>query len=103
MAFDEKQGQPAGFRQSVLDLRPGRRRGFAVFLRNQGIGGLSWHLPGHPAGCGYTQLRIQLEVAGRTLASIDFKCVTYKDLGAGSLRTELPSSAHEEFTLVLNN
>jgi hypothetical protein len=53
-----------------------------VFLRIQGIGGFSRHLSGHPACSGYTQLRVSFGVASRTLASIDFKCVTYKDLGA---------------------
>ena len=84
MAVDKEQGQPARFGQAVLDLRPGERRVFAVFLRIQDNGGLSWHL--------YRGILLDLGFAAPlpsrgprgTLASIDFKCVTYKDLGAES-------------------
>jgi hypothetical protein len=41
-------------------------------------------------------------VLGRTLTSIDFISVTYNDLAAGHAELNTPSSAHEEFTLVLN-
>ena len=71
MALDEEQGQAAGFGHTVLDLRPGGRRVFAVFLRSQATGGLSWHLSGHPACSGYTQLRLQIAVSGRTLTNIE--------------------------------
>lgn len=44
MPVDEEKRESTGCSQTVLDVRPGRRRVFAVFLRSQGNGGPFWHL-----------------------------------------------------------
>jgi len=80
ITINQKQGKARGVREPVLDIRPGRRSVLAVLLRVRGNGGLLHH----------RVLGKTIQVCGR------------KRLNARPGRSELPSSAHEEFTLVLN-
>ena len=90
MPFDQQKREAAGFGEAVLDLRPGGRSVFAVFLRIQGNGGPFWHLSRGVLHDFHNH------------ASIDFKCVSYNDLATNHYSSGQLYRPHEDFTLVLN-
>ena len=90
MPINEQKRQPTRIGKAVLELRPGGRSVFTVFLRIQGNGGPFRHLSrgvlhGSP-----------------TMASIDFKCVSYNDLATDRAVLGKSVAARKEFTLVVN-
>lgn len=90
MPVDQQECQAACLSEAVLNLRPGGRRVFAVFLRIQGNGGPFWHL-----------FRGVLHGL-KTIASIDFNSVSYNELADRPHDSGQIHRPHEEFTLVVN-